>query len=286
MKQETFQSILTWGTYYLKQHDISNPRFEAELLLSNVLGIDRVQLLVKSEHIVTASQKSKFIRFIEQRSQHKPYAQIIGHKEFMGLDFLVTPDVLIPRPDTENIVEEALSVMQHMHQKKINILDLCCGSGAIGIALAKYEKRAVVTGSDLSEKAINIAKQNAKRNKVNMTFLQSNLFQNISDCFDIIVTNPPYIPTQMIKKLSEDVKNYEPSIALDGGETGLSFYKKIFNNASKYLQNEGYLICECGWDQVEDITDIAECNLFNVQRIIHDLANLDRGLVCKSINPN
>jgi release factor glutamine methyltransferase len=173
-----------------------------------------------------------------------------------------------------------------MHQKKINILDLCCGSGAIGIALAKYEKRAVVTGSDLSEKAINIAKQNAKRNKVNMTFLQSNLFQNISDCFDIIVTNPPYIPTQMIKKLSEDVKNYEPSIALDGGETGLSFYKKIFNNASKYLQNEGYLICECGWDQVEDITDIAECNLFNVQRIIHDLANLDRGLVCKSINPN
>lgn len=286
MKQETFQSVLHWGTHFLKQHGISNPRFEAELLLSNILDIDRIQLLVQSEHTVTESQKLKFIQFIKQRSGHQPYAQIVGHKEFMGLDFMITPDVLIPRPDTENIVEETLAVMHGMLEKSIHVLDLCCGSGAIGIAIAKYEERAVVTGSDLSETALNLAKRNAKKIGVQVDFLQGNLFQNISDRFDIIVSNPPYIPTQKIAELSEDVKNYEPKLALDGGNSGLDFYQKIFQQAYKYLNHESYLICECGWNQAQDIADIAEDNSFNVQRIIKDLANLDRGLVCKYVNPN
>lgn len=284
MKSETYEQALRRGTQILKQSKIPEPRFEAELFLSYVLDTSRLQLLVDQNAKMTFEQTKRYDQCLLKRSHHQPYAQIVGHKEFMGLDFLVTPDVLIPRPDTENIVENALQILKEMPQQKVRVLDLCCGSGAIGIAIAHYEQKAVVTGADLSAKALTVTKENAKRNRVDISLIQSDLFQNLSEPYNLIVTNPPYIPTKEIDELSSDVKDFEPKMALDGGETGLDFYQCIFLKGSHYLTPGGMVICECGWNQVNDITRIAKNHDFSVQKVIRDLSGLDRGVVCKSLS--
>ena len=228
MKNETYEHALRRGAQILKQANIPEPRFEAELFLSHALNTNRLQLLVNQNTKLTLEQKQRYDQCLFKRTHHQPYAQIVGHKEFMGLDFVVTPDVLIPRPDTENIVENALQILKKMPQQKLRVLDLCCGSGDIGIAIAYYEKRAVVTGSDLSFKALKIAKENARKHQIDIKFVQSDLFQELSDQYNMIVTNPPYIPTEEIDDLSQDVKDFEPQMALDGGKTGLDFYRSIF----------------------------------------------------------
>ena len=284
MKNETYEHALRRGAQILKQANIPEPRFEAELFLSHALNTNRLQLLVNQNTKLTLEQKQRYDQCLFKRTHHQPYAQIVGHKEFMGLDFVVTPDVLIPRPDTENIVENALQILKKMPQQKLRVLDLCCGSGDIGIAIAYYEKRAVVTGSDLSFKALKIAKENARKHQIDIKFVQSDLFQELSDQYNMIVTNPPYIPTVEIDDLSQDVIDFEPQMALDGGKTGLDFYRSIFLEARNFLIPGGTLICECGWNQIHDITLIANTNYFSVQKVIRDLSGLDRGLVCKSLS--
>ena len=284
MKSETYEQALRRGTQILKQSKIPEPRFEAELFLSYVLDTSRIHLLIDQNVEMTEEQKKRYDQCLLKRSHHQPYAQIVGKKEFMGLDFIVTPDVLIPRPDTENIVENALQVLKAMPQQKVRVLDLCCGSGAIGISIAYYEKKAVVTGADLSVDALKIAKANAQRNRTDISLIQSDLFQDLSELYDLIVTNPPYIPTREIDELSSDVKDFEPKMALDGGETGLDFYQSIFLKASDYLTPGGMIICECGWNQVNEITCIAKNYDFSVQKVIRDLSGLDRGVVCRRLS--
>ena len=180
----------------------------------------------------------------------------------MKLNFYVDENVLIPQPDTEILVEEVINIANTLRKEKIKILDMCTGSGCIAISLSKYISNAEVTGVDISYNALEVAKKNAQLNKVNnITWIKSNLFQEVNDKYDIIVSNPPYIKSSVIETLSEEVKN-EPNIALNGGEDGLKFYNEIISLASNYLEEEGYLCFEIGFDQKDDVIKLFEKNNF------------------------
>ena len=208
----------------------------------------------------------------------------------MGLDFYVDKNVLIPQPDTENLVEEVLTIINSLKkdfkEKNMYVLDLCTGSGAIAISLSKIldSNRILVYGSDISDKALKIAEENAMQNCSKVVFLKSDIFKNINTSykFDIIVSNPPYIETQTIEGLSEEVKK-EPHIALDGGEDGLYFYKEIINNAKKYLNPNGYLAFEIGYNQKNAVEELLEKNEYINIYSKKDLSGNDRVVVAQNI---
>ena len=192
----------------------------------------------------------------------------------MGLDFEVNENVLIPQPDTEVLVENAIKIVLDKYaNKEVKILDLCTGSGAIAISIKKYLSNAIVYASDISKNALDIAKLNAKKNNVKINFILSNMFENIKDNFDIIVTNPPYIKSNEIAKLSKNVQA-EPKLALDGGEDGLKFYKIIAKKVSNYLNKKGTLLMEIGFDQGKEVVD-----LFEGSKCIKDYANNNRVVI-------
>ena len=205
--------------------------------------------------------------------------QYITHvQQFMGLDFYVDENVLIPQPDTEILVEESIKLINK--KQTVEVLDLCTGSGAIAVSIGHYCRQAKVIATDISKSAINVARKNASTNNVNINFIESDLFNQISDCkFDFIISNPPYIETDVINTLSEDVKN-EPYIALNGGKDGLDFYKKILNEAHNYLKQNGYLLLEIGYNQARAIRNLQHNNLKLVtQQPIKDLAGNDRVMI-------
>ena len=247
---------------------------EARLLLAFSLEIKVEKLLLKKE--CSLREYSKYMQIINKRASGIPYAYIVGHKEFMKLDFEVNKNVLIPREDTEILVQEVIN----LNKKKI--LDMCTGSGCIAISLAKYIKDSEVTAVDISEKALTIAKLNAKKNEVDVKFIKSNLFEEVEDKFDVIVSNPPYIKTADLEALQTEVKN-EPMKALDGGETGLFFYKKIIKQAVNYLNENGILIFEIGFDQAEDVCKLLNENGFKDIEVIKDLSGNDRVIKAKLV---
>ena len=204
-----------------------------------------------------------------------PIQYITEKANFMGLEFKVNKNVLIPQPDTETLVEETLKIIKNY--KNVKLLDLCTGSGCIAISIAKYANNANVFASDISKKALEIAKENSIKNKTeNIQFINSNMFKNINEQFDIIVSNPPYIKKKVIKSLDKQVKK-EPRIALNGGRDGLEFYKNIRQNIDTYLKPEGYLILEIGFDQKEDVQKI-----FENSKCVKDLNNNDRVIIWKN----
>ena len=242
----------------------------------------REYLIIYDNKEVTRSQRDEYIKNIKRLIMGEPLQYIIGVQEFMKLKFLVTKDVLIPQPDTEILVEEVIEILKNIQNPVI--LDLCTGSGAIAIAIAKYVQNVKIYASDISKKALEIAKQNATLNGVanNIKFIESNLFDKIKDeKFDIIVSNPPYVPTNDIKKLPIDVQN-EPHLALDGGKDGLDFYKKIAKEGYKYLKRQGYICLEIGYDQKNDVKKIID----NERRYVEtyckkDLCQNDRIIVTR-----
>ena len=252
----TIKQALIKGVTVLKLEKISTPKLKARLLLQYVLKKPRQYLIVYDNQKLTEKEEQDYLKYIELLKQGEPIEHITHQKEFMKLNFYVDENVLIPRQDTEILVEEVITIAKKTRAKKI--LDLCTGSGAIAVSLAKYLENIQLTALDISGKALDIAIANAKNNHVQdkITFVESNLFQNLGqEKYDIIVSNPPYIRRKELEILDREVKR-EPQIALDGGEDGLDFYRKIIDIGYQYLKYGGYICLEIGYDQKEEIMQI------------------------------
>ena len=252
----TIRQLLTKGTIMLKSNNIESPKLKSRLLLQYILKKPRQYLIVYDNQDVDKKSQWEYLVNIEKLTKGVPLQHITHRQEFMKMDFYVNENVLIPRPDTEILVEEVINIASKINNQKI--LDLCTGSGAIAISLKKKFPDAEIIGADISEKALEVAQKNAKNLDANVKFIKSNLFENIPKTkFDIIVSNPPYIKKEDIQYLSEEVKK-EPLIALNGGTDGLSFYRKIANEAIEYLKLGSYLCFEIGYDQKEEVINIIE----------------------------
>lgn len=254
----TIKETLNKGMIMLKSNHIDSPKLKARLLLQYILKRPRQYLIVYDNEPITKKQQWEYFVNIEKLSQGIPLQHITHSQEFMKMDFYVNENVLIPRPDTEILVEEVIKIANKFENPKI--LDLCTGSGAIGISIAKYVKNSKIYAIDVSEKALEVAKINAKNIGVEekIEFIKSDLFENMGKIkFDIIVSNPPYIKNGDIGYLSEEVQK-EPKLALEGGIDGLEFYRKIAKQAIDYLKLGSYLCLEIGYDQKIDVIEIIE----------------------------
>lgn len=254
----TIKEALSKGTIMLKNNNVESPKLKARLLLQYVLKQTRQYIIVYDNKEINKKEQFEYFVNIEKLTTGVPLQHITHSQEFMKMDFFVDENVLIPRPDTEILVEETIKISKKITNPKI--LDLCTGSGAIAISIAKNVKDADIYAVDISEKALNIAKTNAKRLEVfdKIKFLKSDLFQNIEKTkFDIIVTNPPYIKKEDITYLSKEVQK-EPLLALDGGVDGLDFYKKILNQSIDYLKFGSCICMEIGYDQKQDVLKIIQ----------------------------
>ena len=268
----TYREAIETGTRILQKENIADAKIDAWYLLQMACKIDRNFYYLHEEDELTAEQQSEYESTVHKRAEHVPLQYIIGEQEFMGLKFKVNSNVLIPRQDTETLVEEALRVAK----PGMRVLDLCTGSGCIIISLAKNVADISCTGSDISKLALLVAKENAKANEVEVEWERSDLFENISGTFDLIVSNPPYIPTGEIPGLMPEVRDFEPVDALDGKEDGLYFYRIITEKSPEYLTSDGYLYFEIGYDQGEAVSAMMrQCGYTQVE-VIKDLAGNDR----------
>ena len=253
------KELYNYGRDNLKQSQIEDYDLIAKLIIEHVCKIDKNSILVHENDEVDKERCFVYKESIDQICKGKPVQYITNKQEFMGLNFYVDEDVLIPQPDTEIVVEE---VINEYKDRECVILDLCTGSGAIGISLAKYVDKSKIVASDISDKAIQISKLNAEKNSVwkRMKFIESNMFENIDETeFDAIVSNPPYIETDVIDELSIQVKN-EPYMALDGGLDGLKFYRIIADEAWKHVKDNGKIFLEIGYNQREAVENILKRN--------------------------
>ena len=273
------QELIKYGKDQLKNNKIDDETIKAKALLKYILNVDDAYLIIHNNEIQSTEIEKKYKDLMEEFIEGKPLQYIMHTQEFMNLNFYVDENVLIPQPDTETLVLQAIKRIKQYENNNIKVLDLCTGSGAIAISLAKeFENKNVqVYASDISSKALEVAKKNAMQNNVQINFINSNMFENIDEKFDIIVSNPPYIETETIKKLSKDVQQ-EPHIALDGGFDGLEFYKIIASEYEKYLNDNGTLLLEIGYNQKQSVIELfinrnVEC--------IKDLAQNDRVIIVK-----
>ncbi len=274
---------------FLESKGIEDAAKEAEILITETLHIDKSKLYTGSVEISEDTLK-QIDALTSRRAQGEPIQYIIGHVEFYGLKIYVGKGVLIPRPETELLVEEAIKQLKWftVHGSRFTVLDLCTGSGCIAIALAKHLPDADVYGIDKSDTAIHYATRNATENNVgNVHFIKGDLFEPITaycslftvHYFDCIVSNPPYIKTSDIQNLQREIKDYEPVDALNGGEDGLVFYRRIFENGHKFLKENGIIILEIGHDQADDVEKIAMNAGFKNVTFIKDYAGIKRILV-------
>ena len=254
----TISDAIKKGMIELKNVNIEEPKLKARLLMQYVLNESRQYVIVNDMEQLDKAKEKQYLEEIKILKKGVPIEHITHQKEFMKLSFFVDKNVLIPRQDTEILVEEVIKIAKKVNARKV--LDLCTGSGAIAVSLAKYLPQAEITAIDISNDALKIAKKNAISNNVQnqITFISSDMFTNLGEeKFDIIVSNPPYIKTNVIKNLDIQVQN-EPYIALDGGKDGLDFYKKIINESYQYLKYSGYLCLEIGFDQKIDVIELIE----------------------------
>lgn len=278
----TIKDILT--TYIEELSYISDtPKLDIEILLSKALGdVDRLYIHLNLNKELTNEQLEYFNRMIQDRLNGRPIAYIVNNREFMGLDFYVEEGVLIPRPDTEPLVEEVIELVKD--KEDLKIVDIGTGSGAITVSLARYIKSCEIYSLDISEKALDIGLKNAISNGVEnkINFIKSDVFSGIEDkdlSLDVIVSNPPYIKKADIDTLHTQVKDYEPYIALEGGEDGLDFYRAITEQSIKYLKTEGILAFEVGHDQAQDVSDILNQNGYSKIYTKKDLQGIDRVVI-------
>ena len=281
MKQS---ELLKKGKEILGNKNINEPDEKASKLLQYILNQTREEFIINSLEEVSKNYEEDYIKELEKMINGMPLQYITHKQEFMGLDFYVDENVLIPQPDTEILVEEAIKLIKNNESAKV--LDLCTGSGAIAVSIAKYSRNTKVIASDISKKALEVANKNVINNNVqNVELLQSDMFEKLENYkFDFIVSNPPYIESSTIKNLSKEVQN-EPEIALDGGKDGLEFYKIILKQAYKYLNKNGYLLLEIGYDQGEKILKLCKeysCNLNLITRKpIKDLGGNNRVIILR-----
>ena len=248
---------------------------DVDFIVAETLGVARTELMLIDE--ISTSQTKQILKFLKQRKNKKPVSKIFKCAYFYGLKFNINNKVLCPRQDSEVLVDTAL---KYIKQNKVKtVLDLCTGSGCLAVAIKK-NANVTMQASDISTSALKLAKQNAKQNNADIKFLKSNMFAKIKDKFNLIVSNPPYIPTDEINSLDDEVKLYDPMLALDGGKSGLEFYKIINDNATKNLTPNGLIILEIGSEQKQDVIDIF--NNFNFVECVTDYSGQNRVLVFKS----
>lgn len=273
------EELLRYGKGKLEKQKVEDASIISRILMQYVLKIDRNKLIINKNDNVDINKENEYKEYIEEIIKGKPVQYITNNQEFMRLNFYVDENVLIPQPDTEILVEEVIKSIDI--KENIEILDMCTGSGCIGISLAKNIENTKVTLVDISKETIEIAKKNAIQNGVEnkVTFIQSDMFENVKGKFDIIVSNPPYIKTDIIQTLDKQVQN-EPHIALDGGEDGLDFYKILINEAHKYLKKDGKIFLEIGYDQKQEIESLAkQSKHYKKIETIKDLSQNDRVII-------
>lgn len=268
---QTLEMLLQKGITRLQAAEIEEAALDAWYLMEYYFQMSRVQYFMNLNSAPTKEQAADYVALIERRATHVPLQHITGKQEFMGFSFQVNEHVLIPRQDTEVLVEELLKVCDGK-----SVLDMCTGSGCIILSLVKLCKLKAAVAADLSREALWIAQENAASLEAEVTWLQSNLFEQVTGTFDVIVSNPPYIKTEVVEQLMPEVKNHEPRMALDGREDGLYFYNKIIEAAPKYLAPKGLLYFEIGHDQGEAVKQRMESKGFWEVKVVQDLAGLDR----------
>ena len=274
--------LIKFGARELKQKKIVSSRLDSELLLSKILNKKREEVLINLEKKICQKNFSKYKDLITRRSQNEPVAYILKEKEFWSKSFFVNRDTLIPRPETELMVEKLIKIYQN---KKISILDIGTGSGCILISLLSELKNSQGVGIDISQKALVIAKKNSKKLKIsnNIKFFNKCVDSKFNVKFDLIVSNPPYIESSKIKNLSEDIKKYEPRIALDGGNDGLDLIKKIIYKAEYILKVKGMLALEIGNEQFTKVSEILIKENFKIEYIIKDYKDNIRCIISTNI---
>lgn len=270
----TYREAYQAGRERLASAGIDEAELDARLLLEYVCGTDRNQLIVYGQEPVREEELQRYQALLAQRANRIPLQHLTGVQSFMGLDFLVNEHVLIPRQDTEILVEE---VLRHLHDG-MRILDLCTGSGCILISLMRYSNDCQGLGADISPEALKVAEENAKRliPEEEIRFVESDLYERVEGMFDIIVSNPPYIPAGIIDTLMPEVRDHEPRLALDGSEDGLIFYRRIISECREHLKGGGMLFFEIGFDQGADVRELMEQAGFLEVEVSKDYAGLDR----------
>ena len=274
-----YTQILKKGENFLKKNKIKNPYLDTELILSKVIKKKREEILLNVNLEIKKTDISKFKNYLSRRKHKEPIAYILGYKHFWKDKFLINKSVLIPRPDTEIIIEESLNYIPHDNSKKI--LDIGTGSGCIIISLLKERPKCVATAIDISKKAINVAKTNAKlhqlENKIN--FINIDIDKYKSSNYDLIISNPPYINSIDLNRLDDDIKFHEPILALSGGSDGLKYLKKVILKSKKLLKVNGKLILEIGHKQKNQCIKILNKNGFYINKTSKDLSRKDRCVV-------
>jgi len=267
----TYQELLKSGENELVSSNISDAELDAWYLLEYITGMSRAKFFLDRDMEVSDEIKDRYLSLIHMRKEHIPLQHITGTQEFMGFDFFVNENVLVPRQDTECLVE---NVLPFAHGKKI--LDMCTGSGCIIISLKKLNETAECTGADISKKALEVAQKNAASNEAEVYFIESDMFEKINGKYDIIVSNPPYIRPDVIKTLEPEVREHDPMLALDGGEDGLMFYRILAKEGKKHLAGPGMMFMEIGYDQGRAVKEIFENEGFKEVVVKKDLCENDR----------
>jgi len=273
VNKTTIGDALKKGIALLKEFNIPGAATDAAVLLGHALDCTRLHLTVHRDDEIEKSREGVFFDLVERRCKNEPVAYITGTKEFMSLDFCVTPAVLVPRPDTEILVELVIDELLGVSSPVIT--DMCTGSGAIAVSLAKYIDKSVVTGLDISPEALEVAKLNAQKNGVDVKFELFDVLEPYAHLADVVVSNPPYIRADEISGLDCDVADFEPHLALDGGDDGLVFYRGIVQNIRTALKKGGLLAFEVGMGQADDVRDIMSADFERIGTE-KDLAGIER----------
>ena len=274
----TYQEAYQKATGELKAAGIPEPESDAWILLEHVTGMTRTRYYVDGFERMPKNEEDRFFELVSCRKTRIPVQHLTGVQEFMGYEFAVNEHVLVPRQDTEILVEEAEKRLLLMKKENpVKVLDMCTGSGCIAVSLACLGKPASVTAADLSEEALQVAKQNAEKNQAAVHFIKSDLFQElVGETYDVIISNPPYIPSNVIPGLMPEVRDHEPHMALDGGADGLDFYRILAQVGRAYLAEGGSVFYEIGYDQGEAVSRILEACGYHEIAVHKDLNGLDR----------
>lgn len=255
----TLGRLLVWTSNFLKDKQADSPRLDAEVLLAHVVGCQRIALYTRFEEVASEEVRQKYRELVKKRVDGCPVAYLVGFKEFYNIKLSVTPAVLIPRPETELLVLEAIRIAKPMSMPRI--VDVGTGSGAIALTLAKHLPHAKVTAIDISPEALAVAQKNAEQLGLSskVKFLQGDLLKPVAgESFDLVVSNPPYITSEVVKNLPINVRNFEPHLALDGGATGLEVIERLLTEAKPVLPKGGHLLCEIGFDQGKTVLEVVE----------------------------
>ena len=270
------KDIVALGATRLKEAGIAENQIDSWLLAESICDISRQDIFLEPNKGISEEMAQKYLDAVTVRAKHIPLQHIIGYQQFMDFEFKVNENVLIPRPETELLVEQVVS---YIKDSSVKVLDMCTGSGCIAISIDKMCANATVTAVDISNKALEVAQENNENNQGRVTFVQSDLFENINETYDIIVSNPPYIPTSDIDTLMEEVRDHEPHLALDGSDDGLKFYRAICKQSIDYLNKNGKIFFEIGYDQGKTVPALLRENGFSDTQVLKDLSGNDRMVI-------